>query len=44
MPFSGVIIYVDHEAGVGPGRDAGRMAEAQNAAIEDIMYILYITR
>ncbi|CAK9115003.1 unnamed protein product [Durusdinium trenchii] len=27
VPFLGAIVYVDHEAGIGPGRDAGRLAE-----------------
>ncbi|CAE8596460.1 unnamed protein product, partial [Polarella glacialis] len=25
MPFPGALVYVDHEAGLGPGRDAGRL-------------------
>eukprot|EP00439_Symbiodinium_sp_Y106_P071575 s915_g12.t2 len=27
MPFPGALVYVDHEAGIGPGRDAGTLAE-----------------
>eukprot|EP00434_Breviolum_minutum_P003115 symbB.v1.2.002741.t2/scaffold146.1/size298692/22 len=27
VPFLGAIIYVDHEAGIGPGRDAGKLSE-----------------
>lgn len=27
VPFFGAVVYVDHEAGIGPGRDAGRLAE-----------------
>ncbi|CAE7615288.1 fucT [Symbiodinium natans] len=27
LPFPGSLVYVDHEAGIGPGRDAGNLAE-----------------
>ena len=39
MPFSGAIVYVDHEAGIGVGRDAGRMAEAGLKALEPWEYM-----
>ena len=39
MPFSGAIVYVDHEAGIGAGRDAGRMAEAGLKALEPWEYM-----
>ncbi|CAK0823014.1 unnamed protein product, partial [Prorocentrum cordatum] len=30
LPFPGALVYIDHEAGIGPGRDAGRLdAELQ---------------